>query len=76
MTEDTDSLPKAGVFISNDKVPEKQAYFIPAVTQYLTSEVPGKKVLDIGCGPGDWSLLAATCGAQSVDGFEKHGADG
>ena len=70
MAEDSDRPPKAGVFISNDRVPEKQAYFIPAVTQCLTSEVPGKKVLDVGCGPGDWCYLAAMCGAQSVDGFD------
>ena len=59
-----------GVFISNNKIPEKQAYFIPAVTQYLKSEAPGKKILDIGCGTGDWSYLAAACGAKSVDGFD------
>lgn len=57
-------------FFCNNKIPEKQAYFIPAVTQYLKSEAPGKRILDIGCGAGDWSYLAAVSGAKSVDGFD------
>ena len=51
---------------------EKQAYFIPALTQYLRAEAPDKKVSDIGCGKGHWSCLAAVCGAKSVDGFDIH----
>ena len=50
--------------------PIKQAFFIPAINDYLKSRAPGKVVLDIGCGPGDWSCQAAECGAKSVDGFD------
>jgi len=46
------------------------AFFFPAVTEYLQSTIPGKKVLDIGCGSGKWSYQAALCGAKSVDGFD------
>ena len=38
--------------------------------EYLKSEVPGKKVLDIGCGIGNWCYKAAENGAKSVDGFD------
>ena len=30
----------------------------------------GKRVVDIGCGPGQWSRMAAECGAKTVDGFD------
>ena len=53
MAENTNNVKLGGVFISNNKIPQKQAYFIPAITQYLKSEAPGKRVLDIGCGTGD-----------------------
>ena len=33
-------------------------------------EAPGKKVLDIGCGTGDWCYQAARYGAKSVHGFD------
>ena len=46
------------------------AFFLPTMTEYLQSEIPGKKVLDIGCGPGQWSYQAAKYGAKSVDGFD------
>ena len=29
------------------------AFVYPAMMKYLQSEIPGKKVLDIGCGPGN-----------------------
>ena len=32
--------------------------------------VPGKRVLDIGCGAGNWCVTAAEYGAKSVDGFD------
>ena len=57
-------------FAKHNKIREKKAFFIPATTQYLKSEAPGKRVLDIGCGSGEWSYLAAACGAKSVDGFD------
>jgi len=69
MAEGTDHM-KLGVFSRCNKIPEKKAFFVPAVTQYLKSEVPGKRILDIRCVTGDWSYLAAVCGAKSVDGFD------
>ena len=50
--------------------PEKLAFFFPATKEYLKREVPGKRVLDIGCGTGYWSGQAAQFGAKSVDGFD------
>jgi len=50
--------------------PNNSVFFYPAIIEYLQSEIPGKKVLDIGCGPGDWSYQGALCGAKSVDGFD------
>ena len=47
-----------------------QAFVYPALKEFLNVEAPGKKVLDIGCGSGDWACLAAECGAKSVDGFD------
>ena len=38
--------------------------------KYLKSVIPGKRVLDIGCGIGNWCLKAAEHGAKSVDGFD------
>ena len=47
-----------------------QAFVYPALKAFLEVEAPGKKVLDIGCGSGDWACLAVECGAKSVDGFD------
>ena len=47
-----------------------QAFIYPALKAFLEAEAPGKKVLDIGCGSGDWACLAVECGAKSVDGFD------
>ena len=47
-----------------------QAFVYPALKAFLEAEAPGKKVLDIGCGSGDWVCLAVECGAKSVDGFD------
>ena len=47
-----------------------QAFVYPALRDFLEAEAQGKKVLDIGCGSGDWACLAAECGAKSVDGFD------
>ena len=33
-----------------------QAFVYPALKAFLEAEAPGKKVLDIGCGSGDWLL--------------------
>ena len=50
--------------------PMKQAFFFPAISDYLKSRAPDKRILDIGCGPGRWSCQAAECGAKSIDGFD------
>ena len=47
-----------------------QTFVYPALRAFLEAEARGKKVLDIGCGSGDWACLAAECGAISVDGFD------
>ena len=40
------------------------------MVDYLKSEIPGKKVIDIGCGTGNWCYKVALSGAKSVDGFD------
>ena len=50
--------------------PEYLAFLFPYMSEYLKSEVTGKRVLDIGCGMGSWSCVAAKYGARSVDGFD------
>ena len=40
------------------------------MAKYLKSEMPGKKVLEIGCGTGNWCCIAALSGAKSVNGFD------
>ena len=46
-----------------------QAFIDSAIAQSIRQMVPGKRVLDIGCGVGDWCSLVAQCGAKTVDGF-------
>ena len=59
------------LYTTRDKdEPIKQAFFVPAISDYLKSKAPGQKVLDIGCGQGEWSCLASGYGAKSVDGFD------
>jgi len=55
---------------NNTSEPTKQAFFFPTIKKYLSSETPGKNVLDVGCGIGDWTKYVAECGAKSVDGFD------
>ena len=50
--------------------PQNLAFLLPAMKRYLKSVIPGQKVLDIGCGSGNWSYKAAQSGAKSVDGFD------
>ena len=47
-----------------------EAFLDSAVAQRLRQMVPGKRVLDIGCGVGDWCCRAAQYGAKSVNGFD------
>ena len=59
------------LYAKNDRdEPQALAFLYPAMVEYFKSEVPGKKVLDIGCGDGHWCCEAAQCGAKSVDGFD------
>ena len=51
--------------------PLMSTFFFATMNEYLPSVAPGKRVLDIGCGLGNWSYRAAECGAKSVDGFDK-----
>ena len=50
--------------------PQNVAFLFPAMANYLKSEIPGKRVLDIGCGSGNWCHKVASSGAKSVDGFD------
>ena len=47
------------------------AFLDPTIGHFLRMEAAGKRILDIGCGTGDWCYQAALCGAKSVDGFDK-----
>ena len=49
----------------------KSAFLDPMVGKILDEKAPGKRILDIGCGTGDWCYQAAKYGAKSVDGFDK-----
>ena len=46
------------------------AFLDSALNQELDNLVPGKRVLDIGCGAGNWCVTAAQYGAKSIDGFD------
>jgi len=50
-----------------------QPLLIPVMENLLKLESRGKRVLDIGCGPGHWCRVATECGATSVDGFDIQG---
>ena len=47
-----------------------EAFYDPFIAQSLRTLVHGKRVLDIGCGVGNWCCLAAQYGAAKVDGFD------
>jgi len=47
-----------------------EAFLHSAIEEDLKRSVPGKRVLDIGCGVGNWCVTAAQYGAKSVDGFD------
>ena len=46
------------------------AFLDSPIAQSLRSLVVGKRVLDVGCGVGDWCSLVAQYGAKTVDGFD------
>ena len=46
------------------------AFLDSGIAEGLKCLVKGKRVLDVGCGVGDWCCLAAQYGAKSVDGFD------
>ena len=48
----------------------KYVFLDPRVGHFLEAEAPCKRVLDIGCGTGDWCYQAARYGAMSIDGFD------
>ena len=45
-------------------------HFIDRYIDEFLKTSKGKRVLDIGCGTGKWSIAAALHGATSVDGFD------
>ena len=47
-----------------------EAFLDSEIAQSIRLMVPGKRVLDVGCGVGDWCYLASHCGAKTVDGFD------
>ena len=49
----------------------QKVFLNPTVGYFLKAEVPGKRILDIGCGKGYWCCQAARYGAKSVDGFDR-----
>ena len=55
---------------STKEEPQNLAFLTPAMKKHLKSVIPGQKVLDIGCGSGNWCYKAAQSGAKSVDGFD------
>ena len=46
------------------------AFLDSALARDLKNMVAGKRVLDVGCGAGNWCYTAAQCGAKTVDGFD------
>ena len=56
--------------LSCNEEPQNLAFLSPVMAKYLKSEIPGKRVLDIGCGSGNWCYKLALSGAKTVDGFD------
>ena len=46
------------------------AFLDSAIARDLKNLAAGKRVLDVGCGAGNWCYAAAQCGAKTVDGFD------
>jgi len=62
---------KDNLYIKNEE--KIHPFLAPVIKPFLRLEGLGKRVLDIGCGPGHWSRMAAQYGAKSVDGFDIQG---
>ena len=64
---------EVGLYVEKIKLDlERQIFLRPVIQEFMEMEAPGKKVLDIGCGPAHWCCEAAKCGAKSVDGLDVH----
>jgi len=70
MEQDMELLKSRGLLLVDMVQLAGAAFLDSALNQELNSLVPGKRVLDIGCGAGNWCVTAAQCGAKSVDGFD------
>jgi len=57
-------------FVKNRYGTLGKAFLHSAIIEDIRNLVSGKRVLDIGCGAGNWCITAAQCGAKSVDGFD------
>ena len=55
---------------STKEEPQNLAFLSPTMKKYLKSVIPDKKILDVGCGTGNWCFKVAQSGARSVDGFD------
>jgi tRNA (mo5U34)-methyltransferase len=54
---------------------ERRAYFLDPVVEALGGSLAGKRVLDLGCNAGYWSLAAIEAGADfvlGIDGRQTH----
>ena len=57
-------------FVKNRYGTLGKAFLHSAITEDIRNLVSGKRVVDIGCGAGNWCVTAAQYGAKSVDGFD------
>ncbi|MEA2517439.1 MAG: tRNA (mo5U34)-methyltransferase, partial [Actinomycetota bacterium] len=54
---------------------QRKRYFIDPIVQLLGGSLEGKRVLDLGCNAGFWSLAAIEAGADyvlGIDGRQMH----
>lgn len=66
---------QARSYAANRHGPDGKFFLDPDIIAFLDSpNIADKKVLDIGCGTGPWSLYAHQQGAQSVTAFDLNAA--